>query len=640
MSILRKYQDRDVKNIIKDWESIDNILYQLPTGGGKSVVIEHIVLNYKKEKILILAHKRELVFQMKKRLEEKNLKVGVIIGNFEENLDSNIIVASIRTVTGDKRIATILDKNFDKIIIDEAHHIRTSSYENVLDQYISHNSKLKILGVTATPYRKDKKPLNKYFQKLICSDDVKSLQEQGYLAKFKIFYTPVPNIDEEVEAAGNDYQLTSLSNYMRKPEMLQFLVDSYKKEGKNRQMIIFCVDKKHAKDVQEIYKKNGYKNIGHIDSDTKLEERDNLLKQFKNNTLQIITCIETLTEGVDLPETGCIQLARPTQSLVLYLQMVGRGARPKSDNTECIILDNAGCTIEHKAPDSPKEWSLDSNINPNNPGKKNKIVARKSDGSFTEDESEMAFLELLEMTPEEYALNITGGIEKSEQENKDIEEKIRQILIETGKFIIEKCKDKDFLFDEKEYKGENGYYYKDRLEFTTKSNINLTIKFSKKVNYIEFYEYNRGVYDINSYKQRIQNQIKIGKFIEEISKDKILNIIIDNFNKIEELENSKININELRNKVKKFNREQLKIKLERYLLTNNNIKLKEPFKLEIYFRDCGWRSKADELYFEKNKLLSTNNILFKINGNDEFQAKSVKIDKILDILENIDLINV
>ena len=571
MSILRKYQDRDVKNIIKDWESIDNILYQLPTGGGKSVVIEHIVLNYKKEKILILAHKRELVFQMKKRLEEKNLKVGVIIGNIEENLDSNIIVASIRTVTGDKRIATILDKNFDRIIIDESHHIRTSSYENVLDQYISHNPKIKILGVTATPYRKDKKPLNKYFQKLICSDDVRSLQEQGYLAKFKIFYTPVPNIDEEVESAGNDYQLTSLSNYMRKPEMLQFLVDSYKKEGKNRQMIIFCVDKKHAKNVQEVYKQNGYKNIGHIDSDTKLEERADLLNQFKNNTLQIITCIETLTEGVDLPETGCIQLARPTQSLVLYLQMVGRGARPKSDGTECIILDNSGCTIEHKAPDSPKEWSLDPNINPNNPGKKNKIVAKRSDGSFTEDESEMAFLELLEMTPEEYALNITGGIEKSEQENKDIDNKIIQLLIETGRFIIEKCKDKDFIFDEKEYK-EKGYYANDRLEFITKQGIELKVKYLTRIKYIEFYEYNRSSYELKDYKNRILNQIKTGKFIEEISKEKIINQIIHNFDKIQELENSKINIHELKNKVKEFKREQLKLKLERDLLTNNSIK--------------------------------------------------------------------
>jgi superfamily II DNA or RNA helicase len=147
MSVLRKYQLRDFNNIVKSWELENNILYQLPTGGGKSVLIEHLILNYNKEKILVLAHKRELVFQMKERLELNGLKVGIIIGNVEENTDSNIVVASIRTVTGDKRISTILEQNFDKIIIDEAHHIRTSSYENVLDKYTystvkAHNASL------------------------------------------------------------------------------------------------------------------------------------------------------------------------------------------------------------------------------------------------------------------------------------------------------------------------------------------------------------------------------------------------------------------------------------------------------------------------------------------------------------------
>jgi len=220
MSVLRPYQLRDYNNIVELWKTENSILYQCPTGGGKSLVIEHVILNFKKEKILILAHKRELVFQLKNRLEENGLKVGIILGNIEENLDSNIIVASIRTVTREKRIESILKKNFDKIIIDESHHIRTSSYENVLDKYFILNPKLKILGVTATPYRKDKKPLDKYFKNLICSDTIQQLQEQGYLAKYKVFYTPVPEIDKEVETSGNDYQIQSLGNYMMKPQLL------------------------------------------------------------------------------------------------------------------------------------------------------------------------------------------------------------------------------------------------------------------------------------------------------------------------------------------------------------------------------------------------------------------------------------
>lgn len=637
MSILRKYQQRDFDNIVKSWELENNILYQLPTGGGKSVLIEHLILNYNKEKILVLAHKRELVFQMKERLESNGLKVGIIIGNVEENTDSNIVVASIRTVTGDKRISTILEQNFDKIIIDEAHHIRTSSYENVLDQYINQHPKLKILGVTATPYRKDKKPLGKYFQKLICSDDVRSLQSQGFLSKYKIFYTPVKELDEEVESSGNDYQLQSLSNYMRKPEILQFLVDSYIKHGENKQMIIFCVDKKHAKDVQAIYKKNGFVNIGHIDSDTKLEDRRKLLFQFKNNELQIITCIETLTEGVDLPETGCIQLSRPTQSLVLYLQMVGRGSRIKSSSEYCIILDNAGCTIEHKAPDSPKEWSLDFNINPNNPGKKNRVVAKRIDGSYTEDEDEMSFLELVEMTPEEYALNMTDGIEKSQNHNEEIRLKCLNLLTELGQYIIDKQRSKDITL--KLISGE--YFSKNEIKFKYKDISIFCVKYEKDIKYITFnQEMNYyGLRTIDQAKGKIKVQVDFGKFVEDISKDKIIQYIIEKFQYIEELDNSKVDLNDLKSKIKGFKREQLKLDLERRLITNPIIKIKDDISLSNWFRDVRYYyTKADELEFERNKLLAVNNIIFRANGNRVYAAKTVKIDKILDILEHKEIL--
>lgn len=637
MSTLRKYQLRDYKNIIDNWNECNNILYQLPTGGGKSVLIEHIILNYKTEKILVLAHKRELVFQMKERLESNGLKVGIIIGNIEENTDSNIVVASIRTVAGDKRISTILDKNFDRIIIDEAHHIRTSSYENVLDQYINQHPKLKILGVTATPYRKDKKPLNKYFQTLICSDDVRSLQEQGFLSKFKVFYTPVKDIDKEVESSGNDYQLQSLSSYMRRPEILQFLVDSYIKQGENKQMIVFCVDKKHAKDVQEIYKKNKFTSIGHIDSDTKLEDRREILLKFKNNQLQIITCIETLTEGVDLPETGCIQLARPTQSLVLYLQMVGRGSRIKSDGGCCIILDNAGCTIEHKAPDSPKEWSLNPNINPNHPGKKNRIVAKRTNGTYTEDENEMSFLELVEMTPEEYALNMSDGIEKSEQHNLDIKNKCIQLLTELGQYILSKQRNNNIT-----YKAitSNSYYENNKVTFRYKDIGIFDVTYFKGFKYISF-DSSLNLYSISSIersKNKIDFYINYGKFIDDIFKEKTIQYIIEQFQAIEELNESIVDIHELKQKIKGFKRDQLKLNLERRLITNPTIKIEGTLNLGSWFRDSYWSNTANEIIFEKNKLLSTNNITFKMNGQRVKDYKSVKIDKILDILENKEII--
>lgn len=628
MDILRPYQNRDYTNILNQFKEHNSVLYQCPTGGGKSVIIERFVLDHKTEKILILAHKRELVFQIKNRLEASGLRVGVIIGNIEENLDSNIIIASVRTVTLEKRIETILKKKFNKVITDEAHHIRTNSYENVLDKTKEQNPDFKLLGVTATPWRKDRKALNKYFDVLICSNDIKTLQADGFLAKYKVFYTPTLNIEEEVDTAGGDYQIQSLSDFMRKPEMLQFAVDSYKQKGENKQMIVFCVDKKHAKEVKLKYEENGFKNIAHIDSDTKLNERAEILSKFAKNKLQIITCIETLTEGVDLPETNVIQLLRPTQSLILYLQMVGRGLRPKKDGSECIILDCAGCTLEHKAPDSPREWSLNPDINPSNPGKKNRVVGKREDGTFTEDETEMSFLELVEMTPEEYAVNISGGIEKSEQMNKDADNKCVELLRELGKFIHEKIKAEGYIFNPEDISGD--YFSKTRININNKkAGYGIRIEYQSQIKCFDIAldSYSYSIKDINSAKNKLLNNVTIGELSKELLKDKNLNHIVDTFIKVEEIQKDKINIQELKAKAKEFHREQVKIKAQHYLIKNNTITLPKEINLCSYFPRENYHY-FKEMKFSRNKLMAVNKVTIRQS------VKDIKLETIVEMLED------
>jgi len=636
MNKFRPYQIKDFKAINDAFEKINSVLYQSPTGSGKSVILEGFVLKHRDKKILILVHKRELVFQLQAILKAQKLNVGVIIGNIQENLEADIIIASIRTVTLDKRIESILSKNFDTIIVDEAHHIRTSSYENVLDQYGLQNPNHHLLGLTATPYRKDKKPLNKYFQTLIVGETIENLQNQGYLSKYKVFYTPTPEIDEEVESSGNEYQIQSLSNYMRKPEMLQFLVDSYKKEGKDGQMIVFCVDKKHAKDIQNIYKQNGYTSIAHIDSDTDLEERKQILLRFEQNKLRIITCIETLTEGVNLPETKVIQLARPTKSLVLYLQMVGRGGRPKSDGSECIILDNAGCSLEHRLPNSPREWSLNPNINPSNPGKKHKVVGKRQDGTFTEDETEMAFLELVEMTPEEYVLNISGGIEKSEQFNQDINNKCWEMLNELNEWFILKTKISGLV--NKYHKEFSSYYcYKIMMRFEN-SDFEITKSNNK---YLEISpSYN--MYSVRSNEeqsQKLKAQITMGKIAETLLNPKTITHINNVFDEVKELQSQIIDINDLKETKKKFEQEQFKIKLTHFLQLNKEIELPSPIRLGDYYRDeDNWYTRNNKRYtkitFFKNKLNLTNDVTFTNDEDLDGKVKKLTQEKLLEILKN------
>lgn len=626
MNKLRAYQERDLNDIINTFLIKHDCLYQLPTGGGKSVVMEHVVLHYKDEKILILAHKRELVFQMRSRLQERGLRVGVIIGSLEEDLEADIIVASIRTVTRDKRIQTILDKNFDTILVDEAHHIRTAGYEKVLDTYIAHNPKMKLLGVTATPYRKDKRPLNKYFSTLICSDTIEQLQEDGFLAKFKVFYTPAKGV-EDVEKSGNDFQLTALSSFMREQQMLDFLVDSYEREGNNNQMIVFCVDKAHAKAVRAKYIERGYNSIEHIDSDTKLETRAWILSEYAKGNIQIITCIETLTEGVDLPETKCIQLARPTQSLVLFLQMVGRGLRLKADGSKCIVLDNAGCCLEHKLPNSPRHWSLNPDIDPSDPLKKVRIVGKRLNGTFTEDEEEMAFLELIEMSPEEYAKNIEGGIEKSKEHNDKIDFRCREMLLKLGKYILPKIKNNEYRVDESHIGTD--YYRLDRLKFIKGGKCIILDYEPKKINKLKF---NSETFFGSS--QHLDVLIDVGRLSEELLKPKVHQYIIDEFNSIQSVYESKVDISALTKAAREFNDEQYKLKLSSYLIDNNILILNKPLKLHTYFASCWHRDVATRIQFGKNRLLGSNDLIFFDEENQtRVEKKALKVDKILDIIK-------
>lgn len=676
---LRPYQVRDFEAIEKAFEVHKGVMYQLPTGGGKSVVISKFVEKHKSEPIIILAHKRKLITQMQQHLARVGITAGVLMGEVQENIDANILIASIGTVSRDKRMEVLLNRTnkFKHIIIDEAHRTRTPSYEKLIDALMGADETIKLFGVTATPYRVDKKGLDKYYQELICSDDVSSLQKQGYLAGYKIFYTPIGEIDEEVTKTESDYVVQALSTYMRKEKFLDYLVESYKREADGLQTIIFCVDKAHAKAVMSKYQENGYTKIAYIDSDTREKDREEIFKLYESGELQIIVCIETLTEGVDLPETKCIQLARPTKSLVLYLQMVGRGLRPKADGSDCIILDCGGSTQEHGAPASPKHWSLNSEIHPSNPGKKNKVVGKRKDGTFTEDEDEMEFCELVEMTPEEYLINISGNIDSAVEGNEKLEKDARKLLFELGveimkkihntthtpvvgndldsylrlKFIEkpiweetkrrnqEKKEDKE-KYDNARYSRQEFYYIKleAKVKYKTKSSTvgEITVSYDSE-----------GFYSRWEYDNEVKPEERKQRFKAQSLQGKIADYLLDNYKHVQEtmeevqsILSSKTNISELKDAVAKFKDEQTMKLVAEELVSNTEIMLGETISLSSYFPNTfsyyGRYSykKAIKLVFSKNKLLSVNEIeFFNEEGASIHIAKNVEKPKLLEMLK-------
>lgn len=627
----RKYQERDLKDIILKVDSGKNVMYQLPTGGGKSVVASDFVHNYHTEEVLILAHRRELILQMEDRLSSDKIIPGVIVGDIQRNLDSNILIGSVQTLSKSKRLETILKTPRKLVIVDEAHRLRTPSYDKILNHLREVNPDIRIVGLSATPWRADKKDFREYIDELICSETVDSLIKEGYLCNFRTYVTNIGDIDKEVEKNENDYNIASLSKYMRQDIFLQHAVDQYKEKGEDRQALIFAVDKLHLKAIIEKFKANGLDSIKEIHAETPQKERDLALKEYREGQLKFIVSIDTMIEGVDLPETGCLIVLRPTESLVVFHQLLGRGMRRKADGSDLIILDCAGVTKKHGAVNSPRTWSLDPNVDPKQNTRRNKIVGKRKDGSYTDDikEIEKGDLEVIEMTPEEYIEHSSNIIEEAEKYNKGLREliisKFQEFKLEllknitlTPNMIIEVSEsryDRDELYFKLDKAIGEGYSISFRREREGGILLpELSRPWSGRNNILD---------------------LKANKYIGELSAKILENpSLFDNTNlekEIRMLEKSEIDVDKIKQKQESFKRDQLTQKLDAYLQINNTIKFEKSFQLGNIFPTQYGRIQS--MVFTKNKLLSTNEVSFRnAEDREHYLCKWFEKSKLIDLL--------
>lgn len=422
----RNYQTNDIIRLKESLKANKRVIYQLPTGGGKTVVATKIIKDYQSKNVLILAHKRKLISQMQNTLSQIDIEVGIMQGQNLINLESNMIVASIHTAVKDHKIDFLLKRSWDLIVVDEARRTRTNSYDKILDILKESNLDLHILGLDATPYRNDRKPLDYHFNEMIVSsENTYSLIQKGYLANTTTFVTPIGDIEDKVTSWGGDFQITQLSNYMRQPIYLDYILESWMKYAEGKQTIIFAVDKKHAEDIFELFSDNGVDSIAMINSDFSDEEVDSIFEEYEAGNIKVIINIEMITEGVDLPNTRCILIARPTQSLTLYLQILGRGLRKKQDNSNLIVIDCAGLTEKFGGVKTKHHWTLNTDIKPNGVSKM-KIFGKSKEGKLTQDLSEYEG-EVEELSPEEYMLQISSNKEIAEGTNLDIDNNIEQL---------------------------------------------------------------------------------------------------------------------------------------------------------------------------------------------------------------------
>ena len=346
---LREYQLNGIKQIFEHWKAgKQSVLFQMPTGTGKTVLFSSIVKmgSERSRKILIVVHRIELVKQITTHLEDEGIMVGRIVSGRKNDYSYEIQVASIQTLF--RRPAP----EADLIIIDECHHAKAETYRNLWVIYPN----AKFLGVTATPIRLNGEGFDDLFDVLVESPSIQHFIDKGYLVPVNYFVGANPDLSGVKKQKG-DYITKMLSEVMMEGSIMSDLIESYQDKCNGKSAIVFAVDVEHSKEIVERYKKVGIE-ASHIDSKTPLDQREQILSDFKEGIIKVVSNVEIITEGFDFPECEVVQLARPTKSLVLYLQMVGRVMRPAKNKKEGIILDNAGLWREHRLATADRIWSL------------------------------------------------------------------------------------------------------------------------------------------------------------------------------------------------------------------------------------------------------------------------------------------
>ncbi len=361
---LRPYQQKAKKEIFESWDEVDNVMFQMPTGTGKTRLFTSIISDINKYsikrreavKILIIAHRTELIDQIDESLTKYHVAHNVIAGGRERNYKYPVSVASIQTITNQRNLKEAIKLKVQFIIIDEAHHALATSYKKLWKMYPA----AKTLGVTATPWRMNHHSFMPLFNKLVLSMPVKDFIKQGYLAPYKYFSLKGDNdiqktIDNiELDKFG-EYKESSMEEKMDIGSIRAQLLDSYLALAEGKKGIIYAINIVHARHICSEYQKAGYKAVS-IDSKTPASERKDLVNKFKKGLIDIIVNVDIFSEGFDCPDIEFIQLARPTRSLVKYLQQVGRGLRPTENKQDCVILDNVGMYSRFGLPDARRHW--------------------------------------------------------------------------------------------------------------------------------------------------------------------------------------------------------------------------------------------------------------------------------------------
>ena len=346
---LRDYQQTAITDIRQAFTQHRRVLYQLPTGAGKTIIFCEIARQAvsKGKRVLVIVHRQELLRQTIAKVSAACIPWGAIAPGYSMQLDWPLQIAMVQTAAR-RDIGS-----YDLIICDEAHHAVAGSWHAIIET----QPKAYILGVSATPCRLDGKGLSEAFDVLLEGVTMRELIEAGYLCAPKVYAASVADVSG-VRKLGGDYNRGELDAAMDKPKITGDAVAEYRKLADGKPAIVFCVSVQHAERVADMFRAEGYRAEA-VDGSLPDDERKRRINGLADGSVQVLTSCDIVSEGTDIPAVECAILLRPTQSEALYLQQVGRALRPVPGKQWAVILDHAGNVFRHGMPTAAREWTLD-----------------------------------------------------------------------------------------------------------------------------------------------------------------------------------------------------------------------------------------------------------------------------------------
>lgn len=329
----RDYQSEAAEKIVDCLRENRSALAVLPTGCGKTVIFSMVASNWP-GRVLVLAHREELVFQAASKLEEMFDELVGIEMALESCASTHgdlhrIVCSTVQTMSRRNRMAMYDPFKFGLIITDEAHHAVSDSYKAVYD-YFFRNPEIRHLGVTATPNRHDEKALGSVFETCPVNIGIREMIDEGWLVDINQYMVKVEALDiSEVKTVGGDLNQGQLQDVLEDDDVAYGMVDAAVGLIEERKAIFFTAGVRQAMLVANLINhKAGRECAAWLSGESSEDERRGTLDAYREGRINILVNCALFTEGFDSPDTEVIVMGRPTKSLPLYCQMLGRGTRP------------------------------------------------------------------------------------------------------------------------------------------------------------------------------------------------------------------------------------------------------------------------------------------------------------------------